>query len=667
MNNKSVWVYDIECLSNFFSYYAINKKTNDVLCFYIHENHNDWEKLIYHLNNNVFFHIGFNNLGYDYPVLHKLLKSDKKLNAEEIYKISQEVISNEYANIPLWDVLIQQIDVFSIKHYNNKAKSTSLKWLEFTQRWNKLQDMPLKHNEVVEKHNIQSILDYNKNDVEATLMFYNNHCVEDIIFRKTLSKKLNYNFLNYNDVKIGEHLNRLTYEKLSNRSYSEFKQKRTYHKTFKLSDIVEDNIEFKTKYLKDFLNELKIKSFKNEDDKIIDTHLKFANCIFKFAKGGLHSEDIPRIESKNDDEILMEKDVSSYYPASIINSKLYPKHLGIEWYNGVKINYDRRTHEIKPLMKTLDKLSNEYKELDAEQASIKLSLNGGSFGKLGSVYSWQYDPLEKYKITINCELKLLVLIEEFYLNDIKIISANTDGVVIKYNKSKQYLVDKIHKDWEDKFNYILEDTYYNKIIFSSVNDYIAEIVDNKTGKILYHKFKGDYEIDKEPHKNNSQRIVPIAIKEYFINNTPLNKVIRNLNYDFINSKGNKEKTTIYDYCIGRKKAKNQLYHYIEKNKHTVINDKVIRYYIVDSDKFQNKIFKEYLSGKQADKAKNNNKKALEAVNTPFNHMLFMDHQEKIDYNINYLYYHQECMKIIEPIERNTRRINSPQVEQLKLF
>lgn len=260
-----------------------------------------------------------------------------------------------------------------------------------------------------------------------------------------------------------------------------------------------------------------------------------------------------------------------------------------------------------------------------------------------------------------------MLIEKFDLSGIKIISANTDGVVIKYKKEQQNIVDKIHNWWENKFNYILENTYYNQIIFSTVNDYIAEIVDEKTNKVLYHKLKGDFEIDSEPHKNNSQRIVPICLKEYFINKVHPRKIISNIGYKFINSKGKEENTTIYDYCIGRKKAKGQIYHYVEKNKTIQIKDKVIRYYIVDSLKCQNKLFKEYTEGKKGDKAKKTGNKALEAINKGFNHMLFMNYEEKDNYMIDELYYIQECMKIIEPIERNTRILNAPKIEQLNLF
>lgn len=666
---KNIDIYDIEVFPNLHTYTGISKDdNNNVIVFEISERKNDIKPYINYLRklNGM---IGYNNVAYDYPVLHYILINEKSLinlSSNEINKLlyeeSQRIINADWSSIPEWNVIIPQLDLFLIKHYNNPARSTSLKWLEFTLRWNKLQDLPFKFNEKVKVENIQKVITYNLNDVLATLHFMNKKCLNDIIFRKNMTLKLNHNVMNYSDVKIGEHINKITYEKLSGRNYKEFKNKRTYRSTFNMIDIIPDNISFKTKQLQSFLDKLKKLKFKEEDN--IDELLYFGDTIVKFAKGGLHSEDIPRIVKCKEGHRLTEKDIASMYPWTIISDSIYPQHLGIEWNKGIKQSYDYRTGILKPQLKKLKYGSDEYNLINSEQEAYKLSLNGGGFGKLGSSFSWQFDPLAKYKTTIGGELKMLMLIEDFFLAGFDIISVNTDGVVIMYPKEKQNEVDKIHKEWEKLTTYILEDTFYKQIIFSSVNDYIAEIIDIKTGDTIKLKFKGDFEIDPEPHKNNSQRIVPIALKEYFINGVEPRDIISNLGYKFKNSKNKDEETSIYDYCIGKKRDKNQLYHYVEKNKTTEINDKVIRYYIVDSNKSQNKLFKEYLSGKRADKA---NGKALESMNKGFNHMLFMDYEDKDDYMINYIYYIQECIKIIDPIKKNTRLFNSPKVEQLNLF
>ncbi len=664
-------IYDIECFPNFHSYVGIDKdkgSESTPSIFEISERKNQIKAYLRHLDS-LNGMIGFNNISYDYPLLHYILTNRKKLvnmKYDEINKLlyseSQRIINAEWSSIPEWEVLIPQLDLFLIKHYNNNARSTSLKWLEFTLRWPKLQDLPFKFNESIKLDNIQDVIDYNLNDVLATQHFMKEQCLNDIKFRKNMSVKLNKNVMNFSDVKIGEYINQITYEKLSGRDFKDFKNKRTYRKIFKMSDVIPTIIKFKTPQLISFINEIKDAEF--TDDSEFDKYLKFGDTTVKFAKGGLHSEDIPRIVKCKEGYNLVEFDIASMYPWTIISDKIYPQHLGIEWNQGIKQSFDYRAHKLKPQLKNLKYGSDEYELVNSEQEAYKLSLNGGGFGKLGSSFSWQYDPLAKYKTTIGGELKMLMLIEELNSINVEIVSVNTDGVVVHYHKSIHDDVMKIHKEWEKLTTYILEDTYYKQIIFSSVNDYIAEIIDENTGKTKKLKFKGDFEIDPEPHKNNSQRIVPICLKEYFINGVNPRDIISNIGYEFKNSKDKLDKTSIYDYCIGRKKDKNQVYHYVEKNKTTEIHDKVIRYYIVDSNRSQNKLFKEYLTGKRAEKADG---KALEAINKGFNHQLFMEYEEKDDYMINELYYVQECMKIIDPIEKNTRMLNAPKLQQLTLF
>lgn len=630
MNN---WIYDLETFFDIFCGVFYNTETLETKVFEISSRKNEWEDLKEFLMSDGLKLIGFNNVAFDWPVLDKMLKFDY-LTSELIHEIAQEIINQE--NSSIYEPIVPQLDLYLIHHYNNSARSCSLKWLEFSLRWHKVQDLPFGPHDSIPQDKFDEVITYCKNDVYFSYELFK-LSENQIKFRINMSEKLQHNVMNYSDVKIGEYINRKTYEQLSGKHYNSFKDKRTHRSSYKLKEIIEDDIEFQTDYLKEFLKQLKNKTFYTDDDKIIDKSLDFANNVFTFKKGGLHSEDSPRIVRASKGNYLVEKDVASYYPASIVNSRLFPEHLGIEWYNGVSNMFNRRTNEIKPLMKTLDKSSKEYKELDTEQAGIKLSLNGGIFGKLGSEYSWQYDPLQKYKITINCELKLLMLIEKFNLNNITIHSANTDGVVIEYSQKQKELVSKIHKWWENKFNYVLEDTYYNQIIFSSVNDYIAEIIDPITGSISKIKYKGDFEIDKEWHKNNSQRIVPIALSKYFLEGIPVKETIMNHN-------------DIYDFCIGRK-ARGSKYWITTREEPIEIKDKVIRYYISNN---QQKLFKKSHSGKS--------KGTLSAVNKGFYVTMFMDYEEKSNYNINYDYYINECMKIIKPIEKKIKTF-----KQLDLF
>ena len=154
--------------------------------------------------------------------------------------------------------------------------------------------------------------------------------------------------------------------------------------------------------------------------------------------------------------------------------------------------------------------------------------------------SWLYDRLVTMFTTITGELSLMMLIEKYELSGIHVISANTDGVTVKIKKSHIDKMHEINKWWCETTQYELERTDYSKIIFSTVNDYLAIKTDGKL------KFKGDFLIDFELHKNKSARIIPIALKKYFVDGIPVEETIKN-------------HKNIYDFAIRQKASKD--FHY----------------------------------------------------------------------------------------------------------
>lgn len=128
-------VYDIETLASLFTYTYLNTKTEEIGTFIIHKDLNEIHKLYDHLDI-CSKQIGFNNINFDYPIIHNILLNRNKylkLSAEEvidnIYQKAQEIISNQNSGdfsrsstIPNKEILIDQLDLFRIWHYNNKAR-----------------------------------------------------------------------------------------------------------------------------------------------------------------------------------------------------------------------------------------------------------------------------------------------------------------------------------------------------------------------------------------------------------------------------------------------------------------------------------------------------------------------------------------------------------------
>lgn len=678
------YVYDIEFYSNFF---CCNLKSfpdgEEKIVFEISERRDDRKQLLEFLKTDGLRLIGFNNVAYDYPVLHMLIENPEITLLLWWKKIQKQLFGEERWII--WDDKrhVFQIDLFKINHYDNSARMTSLKYLEFTQKWHKVQDLPLNPHKKVPQSKMGPMIAYCWNDVDFTFEFAKK-CWNAVLFRERMSKVLDRNIMDFSDVKIGEYLNQKKYMELTGKEWKDFGKARTYRHKYPMENIIPDSVSFFSQFMRQWLKDLRKITFTDADPmlynivfnnssgeflKIYEGTMRQAdikeeqqqlNTIITFGKGGLHSIDMARVVNRKEGWVLMEKDVGSMYPRAIVVDNIYPQHLGQEWNESISSAYDHRLNVLKPKLKELEYGSEEWNMVNDEQAVYKLAMNGGGFGKLGSSYSWQYDPLAKYRVTMGCELKLWMLIEAFVLKGIEVVSVNTDGVVIHYPKTMQKTVDDIHKWWEEKTNFLLEDTHYRKLVFSSVNDYLAVIVDPKTDETQKIKFKGDFEIDKDPHKNISQRIVPIALYEYFVNGEDPMNVVKAPGWEY-ELDGEKRKTDIFDFCLGRKSTRNCEYLHVHKGKATIIADKVVRYFI---SKEPSQLLKRYTGGKS--------KGNIEKVNAGFNITMFMDYFPATsgyrgDYSIDKLYYLNECRKIIKSIEAGTRILEGGAYVQGSLF
>ena len=651
-------IYDIETLINLFTYTGYRPSTNEYKQFVIHDLRNDIDELYHWLMDDPLYMVGFNNEKFDYPIIHHIINHYEEYRylsnseiAQNIYRKSQEVISMEFSAIADKNKFIPQLDLFLIWHYNNKAKHCSLKQIEIALRLDNVEDMPIHHEKwITSWDEIELVLSYNKNDVYATHEFFKVTQGETELplfkgknkldLRKYIAKEFNLNCFNWNDVKIGDEISKKVYSRESGNIYIT-KPNDAYKSDIfpiHLSECICDNVKFETQQLNDFLDSLK-KKVVNSTKGDFEASIEFMGVTFTFAQGGLHTKDLPRIFTREDDEELEDRDCTSMYPLALLFLGLFPRRLGPEWATGYQWIFDQRVYH-KKRSKDKSLTLHERKISEAIQEAFKLALNGGGYGKTGEESSWQYDPKVTMTVTINNQLYLLMLCEQYLLNGADVISANTDGVVIKFKKSIQNTINNIDRNWEKTTGHILEYAKYDKFIQTSVNDYITLKPDGTC------KFKGDFEIDRDLHKNQSMIIVAIALKEYFINNIPVRETILN-------------HKNIFDFCLTLRlnKGWDANYHYIEEGKLKIKPlNKTTRYYISNESsciiKTAEALEKDKIKGKLTRNT---------GVNVGYSMTLFNHYEKKEmkDYKINHNFYINECNKIIDQIE-------IPKI-QLKLF
>lgn len=247
--------------------------------------------------------------------------------------------------------------------------------------------------------------------------------------------------------------------------------------------------------------------------------LQIANNIYRMGIGGLHSSETCAVHIADADTQIYDRDVTSYYPAIILRCGLYPKHLGTNFlrvYGGI---VDRR---IKAKTDGFKAVAN----------SLKIVVNG-SFGKLGSKWSIFYAPDLLIQVTITGQLSLLMLIERLELAGFMVVSANTDGVVMKCPKVRRAELETLVKQWETDTGFQTEETEYSAYYGRDVNNYIAVKKPDKKGKVGT-KNKGAFANPwNDPsasamrlHKNPTNTICIDAVEALLTKNVPIAETVQ---------------------------------------------------------------------------------------------------------------------------------------------
>ena len=646
-------IYDIETMHELFLVCIYNPETKEMHDFQVSRNINQLDGFIRFTEQHAdYYWVGYNNLRFDSQVIEWVIRNHDnwhELTAiETAAKIAQkaaDVIHDaDYDVFPEYReewLTLKQLDLFRVNHYDNKNRRVSLKRLEFEMDLENIEEMPIKHDKKsLTTEEINLTIQYCHNDVMATYEFYKvttgdtDHPLykgnNQIELRQDIEEEFGIPCLNYSDSKIGDEMIKKFYCQEKGIQYSDLPKKGFFRKEVKVKHCIADYITFQTPELQKFLDRISKERLTMKDD--FKESLEFFGNTYTFAKGGLHTENKPEIFEADNDTVIVDWDVSSYYPAIIINNGRYPAHLGKEFLLGYKAMFDKRL-ELKPFAK-------KDKKIKGIVGALKLAVNS-VYGKSSDMQNWIYDRQLTMFTTITGELSLLMLIEAYELADIHVISANTDGVTIMVKKCYIDKMDEINKWWMETTKYELERTDYQKIIFSTVNDYLAIKTDGEIKK------KGDFLTDFELHKNKSARIVPIALEAYYVHDIPVATTICN-------------HSNIFDFCLRQKSSKDFHYEGIANGNKTVYN-KLIRYYVSNTGEKLLKVKNENSDSTAVDMSQ---VEAGEWLATVCNHLT----KDTPITNVNFAYYIERAEKIISKIQlkgKKRRVVVNP--NQLSLF
>lgn len=299
------------------------------------------------------------------------------------------------------------------------------------------------------------------------------------------------------------------------------------------------------------------------DDEVFKMKLKInvGDCPVTIGYGGIHGA-IPNYffeeqEGQINRRIIRNYDVGSYYP-----------HLmTINGYTS------RNIPSAKIYEDVLDRRMKAKAEGDKATANALKLVCNTTYGCLLNKYNDLYDPLMGRSVCISGQLYLLELSEHLHekIPNLKIVQINTDGVMVEFDDEFYSDVIEITKEWEQRTGFDLEEDKVARIAQKDVNNYV-EVQSDGTAKC-----KGGYLVKGVSNVgafkvNNSAVIVATAIKECFVNGTPVEDTINSCDdvfqYQMIAKAGTKYKES---------------YHLVDGEKHPV--QRVNRVYATSDERY----------------------------------------------------------------------------------
>ena len=502
------WLFfDIECYSNYFLICFRGKLSGKVVFFEM----DDFcplhlSKLEWVVKN--FCLVGFNSRAYDMPMLQVALGGAK---CKELKALSDRIIADEG---PGWQLIKSlatgpeapnHIDLIEVAPLD-----ASLKLYGGRLHAPKMWDLPFHPNTELSSPQKLIVRWYCVNDLDLTEVLYQ-ALEEQISLRATLSTDYGKDLRSLSDAQIAETV--ITGE-LQKMGVKVDKVDVTPGTVLKYKP--PGFIAFKTPYMQEILRVIEGLEFVVGEDgyckppaALEELHIEMGESTYTMGMGGLHSCEKTKAHVADGSFTLVDRDVASYYPAIILNCKLFPEHLGDAFLTIYKTLVDRRLAAKRAKNKVV-------------ADSLKITING-TFGKLGSKWSALYSPNLLFQVTITGQLGLLMLIESLEMAEIRVVSANTDGVVSKIPAGLETVAATVVQDWEALTGFETEAVEYQALYSRDINNYIAVKPNGKT------KNKGTYAnpwAESPPsifrmHKNPTTTVCIEAVQQYLINRTPV--------------------------------------------------------------------------------------------------------------------------------------------------
>ncbi len=537
--NPRDYAYDEETYPNVYTCCVIHIATDTRWRFEISNRRNDLPQLT------AFFMqlkacnargVGYNNVGFDYPVLHRIVMQQIN-DPRAIYDLAMKLIKgskDEKFSLQVWDRdrLFEQLDLIMVWHYNKEnpvtgTEPTSLKALEIAMRMDDVEDLPFDVGTVLTDEQIDELHGYNEHDVIATIFFYVRSLTQ-IKLREELSTTFGKNFINHSNTKMGGDILIHECEKAGIEFFDRVNNKRVKRQTIRpsinLGECIFPYVRFERPEFEAVRALLASKTITETKGVFKGLNAEVDGLKYYFGTGGIHASVESRIFESNETHQIIDVDVASFYPNLAIKNRLHAEHLGVEFCNAYEGVYHTRK---------------SYPKGSPENAAYKEALNA-NYGNSNNAYSVFLDPKFTMSITLNGQLLLCMLVEQMIkIPGLEMIQANTDGIT--YYCPREYIehTRALCKWWEQLTCLELEEAQYSRMFIRDVNSYIAEYEGGglkRIGAYAHERMDENPGTREVPYgKDPSGLVIPKAAEAALVHGTDIRTFIENHSddYDFM--------------------------------------------------------------------------------------------------------------------------------------
>lgn len=514
IRNSVVVVYDIEIFPNVFHCTCKDTEEDKLYFFEISDRKNQLTQLVdfFYTRNSDRMFCGYNNKHYDDVIINYMIDYYRKLDklsynriCSSLFNLSKTIITAEEGDtskFKKWKYAkyFYSMDLLTMM-FSSKLR-VGLKEMQVTMHYSNVEEYSGDFDDILVDSRIEDMIEYNINDVESTAELLN-RLSGDVQLRLFIEQEYGIDALSMDSVKFGEMLLLKRYCKDTNLDERYVKTLRSPMDYIPLKDVILPFIKYENPKLQAVLEDMKSQIVYSKERKGYEKKFVLSNVCYSVGVGGIHSINKPRIYKPDDTEYIGHSDVASMYPSFIIKYKWIPRHLGEEFWQVYSQIYKER-------------IEAKHSGQKLKNLALKLTLNSVT-GKMQQETSWMYDPFSVFKIRINGQLVLLMLVDRLLKLNCKIVQVNTDGVMYIAKKTQSDAVQEAVREVEQLTQLTFESDNYEAFYQYAINDYfgVEEGYSQSKDPKLIEK-KGMFITEPRLGKGLAPVIVPKAVINYFL-------------------------------------------------------------------------------------------------------------------------------------------------------